>query len=107
MSTTEVNDNRKSAEAQINRLVTSTAEPINSDSNKSIRVPRKKKERTGVLPIRKKYEKNTPSITEPSATACCERRQELLSASGKYIAPIIALVNGLTKNLSRADWEDT
>ena len=46
----EVTDNRKRSAAQIKRLETSKATPVNSDSNDSIKVPCKKKFSTGVLP---------------------------------------------------------
>ena len=60
LSITEVKDNRKRATDQIKRLVTSNAELVNYGSNDCIRVMRKNKARTGVLPRRKQNEKNTP-----------------------------------------------
>ena len=45
----EVKDNRKRAASQIKRLVTPKADTVNSYSNESVRVPRKKNVRTGVL----------------------------------------------------------
>ena len=60
----EVKDNRKRAEAQIKRLANSKVAPVNSYCNKCIRVPHKKKSRTGVLPSRKKHGKRTPKHHE-------------------------------------------
>ena len=48
-----VKDNRKRAASQIKRLVTSKADTVNSYSDESVRVPRKKNVRTGVLPSHK------------------------------------------------------
>lgn len=53
MATMEDKNNRESDVAQIKRLATSKAAPVNFDSNDSIRVPRKKKKRAGVVPDRK------------------------------------------------------
>ena len=53
--------NRKITEAQIKRLAASKAAPVSSDSDASIRVPRKKKARTGVLPDCKNNGKKIPN----------------------------------------------
>ena len=74
------------------RLSTSKADPFNSGSHYSIRVPRKKKASTGVLPSRKQHGKIPPSIMDISGTVYCEGIQECLSASVNSIAPRIALV---------------
>ena len=47
MYTIKLKYNRKGAENQINRIATSRKASL-SDSNKSVRIPRKKKDRTGV-----------------------------------------------------------
>ena len=60
MSTIEVKYNRKISDAQIKRLATSKAEPVNSDSEEYIRVMHKKKAGTGVLRSRKQHGKMTP-----------------------------------------------
>ena len=49
----EVKDNRKRELAHIKRLSTSKTAPDNYDSNESVRVPRKERARTGVVPSRK------------------------------------------------------
>ena len=59
LSTMEVKDNKKRAADQIKRLATSKAAPINSKRDGYTRVPRKKKARAGVLPIRKQHGKRT------------------------------------------------
>ena len=56
----EVKDNSKRDAAQIKRLETSKAAPVNSDSDDSIRVPCKKKVRNGVLPSHKQHGEKTP-----------------------------------------------
>ena len=52
----EVKDNKKMAAAQIKRPVTSKSAPVNSDSNESVRVPRKKRARTSAISRRKQQE---------------------------------------------------
>ena len=47
------------------RLSTSKAAPVNSDSNKSARVPCKKRVSTGILTNSKQQEKNTPKHPGP------------------------------------------
>ena len=59
MSTIKVKDNRKRAATQINRIATSKA-AYYSDSDESIRVPRKKKANTGVINNHKQEGKKTP-----------------------------------------------
>ena len=49
----------KRAAAQIKRLAYSNVAPVNSDINLSIRVPRKKKSSTGVLPNLKQHGEKT------------------------------------------------
>ena len=46
--------------AQINKLVTSNAAPINSSRNNSIKLPCKKKVSNGVVPSRKQHRKIFP-----------------------------------------------
>ena len=53
LSTIEFKDNSQRAATQVKRLATSIAALVSSDSNESVRVPRKKRVRTGVLPNRK------------------------------------------------------
>ena len=57
LSTIEVKDNRKVAATQINNI-SYTISASHSDSDKSIRVPRKEKSRTGLL-------HNNPNINSP------------------------------------------
>ena len=55
LSTMKIKENNKRSAAHINRLATSKASPINSDSGDYIGVLRKKKASTGVLPSFKQY----------------------------------------------------
>ena len=52
----EVKENMKRAEDQIKRLATLKEAPVDSDRNESVRVPRKKRESTGVILSRKQQE---------------------------------------------------
>ena len=56
----EVKYNRKRAAANIKRLLDSKAESVNSERNKSTRVPRKKKSRAIILSTCKQQGKKTP-----------------------------------------------
>ena len=58
LSTIKVKGNSKIAANQVKRLTTSRAES-NSNIDESIRVPLKKRVRTGVIPSHKKQEKKT------------------------------------------------
>ena len=60
MSILEVEDNMKIYAAHIKRLATSKSAPVNSYSENSTRVPRKKKARTGVLTDYKHKVKKKP-----------------------------------------------
>ena len=56
----EVRYNSKISAAQIKTLATSKAAPVNSDRNASVKLLQNKKSITGVLPVRKNHDKNTP-----------------------------------------------
>ena len=60
LSTMEVKDNRKMAAAHIKSLSPSKESHINYDIGNSVKMPRRKKARTGVLPIHKQHGKKTP-----------------------------------------------
>ena len=64
LSTIEVKDNRKRSATQIKRLASSKL-AYNSESDESIRVPHKKRLRTGVLPNRKQKGVNYPKHHGP------------------------------------------
>ena len=59
MSTIKVKDNRKRSATQIKNIATSKV-ASQYDSNELIRVPRKKRGRTGIIPNRKQQRKKTP-----------------------------------------------
>ena len=89
---------------QIKRLASSKEAPVNYDSDESIRVPRKNKLRTGVLPNCKHHGKRRLSIMELSATAHFTIRQECLRERICRIAMRNNLANVPTKIPSMIYW---
>ena len=61
MSTMEAKDNKNRSAEKIKRLAASKADMSDYDRYESAKVPSKKKERTGVLPVRKKQVNKTPN----------------------------------------------
>ena len=57
----EVKDNRKRAADQIKNIAASKSESANSDSDVPVKVPHKKKSRTGVIPSLKHKFRMTPN----------------------------------------------
>ena len=53
LSTIDIKDNSKGAEAQINGLATPKSEPVNSYTDEYVSVPCNNRARTGVLPNQK------------------------------------------------------
>ena len=103
--TMETKGNRKRDMYDIKRLATSKSEPVNSDSDDSISVPRNKKARTGVLPRRKQHGVKPQIITAHSIIEWCAKSQEWLITNGIIIAMRITPGRYLTINQSRTDWE--
>ena len=103
MFTIEFKDKRKRAAAQI-KIIASARAYYLSDSDESVRIPRKNKERTSVLRSNKP-QKNITSTTVYIAIVCFARRQECLSESTCPIVPRNAQAC-VTTGPSRMQWGD-